>query len=87
MRSRVVLPLADAEVKVSAATSASDLIASPAAGASISGRADLMALPSGIASARFGLPCPVHSKMVFTRDRVVLSFDSSLHSVQPCELL
>jgi hypothetical protein len=33
------------------------------------------------------LPFPVHSKVILTRDGVVLSFVPSFHSVQPCELL
>jgi hypothetical protein len=33
------------------------------------------------------LPFPVHSKVILTRDGVVLSFVPGFHSVQPCELL
>jgi hypothetical protein len=33
------------------------------------------------------LPFPVHSKVILTRDGVVLSFVPSFHSIQPCELL
>lgn len=33
------------------------------------------------------LPFPVHSKIILTRDGVVLSFVPSFHFVQPCELL
>ncbi len=33
------------------------------------------------------LPFPVHSKSIFTLDGVVLAFDPSFYSVQPCELL
>src|SRR2546425_12179514 len=33
------------------------------------------------------LPFPVHSKIVFTRDGVVLPFVPSFNSVQPCKLL
>ena len=33
------------------------------------------------------LPFPVHSKVILTRDGIVLSFVPSFHSVQPCELL
>src|SRR5579859_8308034 len=41
----------------------------------------------GISCVRFGLSCPVHPKVIFTRDRVVLPFVPSFHSVQPCEVL
>src|SRR5258708_5604850 len=40
-----------------------------------------------ISCARFGLSCPVHPKVIFTRDRVVLPFVPSFHSIQPCEVL
>jgi hypothetical protein len=33
------------------------------------------------------LPFPVHTKVILTRDGVVLSFVPSFHSIQPCELL
>jgi hypothetical protein len=33
------------------------------------------------------LPFPVHSKVILTRDGVVLSLVPSFHSVQPCKLL
>jgi hypothetical protein len=33
------------------------------------------------------LPFPVHSKVILTRDGIVLPFVPSFHSVQPCELL
>ena len=36
---------------------------------------------------RVKLPFPVHSKVILTRDGVVLSFVPSFHSVEPCELL